>query len=76
MNHRAEYVGASSGTAQFYDVPGTGRDFGYGYGHHGYRHGGHSDGYYNHDSHVDSYNNNGFDQGHRDGYYRGNERYY
>ena len=30
MNRRAEHVGASSGTADYYDVPGTNRDFGYG----------------------------------------------
>ena len=37
VNHRAEHVGASSGTARYYGVPGTNRNFGYGgYGGHGY----------------------------------------
>ena len=37
VNHRAEHVGASSGTARYYGVPGTNRNFGYrGYGYGGY----------------------------------------
>ena len=42
VNRRAEYVGASSGTFRYDDVPGTNRDFGYGYG--GYNR--YNDGYY------------------------------
>lgn len=54
VNRRAERVGASSGTADYYDVPGTNRDFGYGgYGGYGGRYGGY--GGYN-DGHYAGYN--------------------
>lgn len=44
VNHIAEYVGASSGTARWYGVPGTGNYFPYrpyGHGGHGHGHRGH-----------------------------------
>ena len=58
VNHKAEYIGRSSGTARWYGVPGTGLNFGYGYGHghghHGHGHHGHGHGHshgYGHDGH-------------------------
>ncbi|KAK2168797.1 hypothetical protein LSH36_14g08036 [Paralvinella palmiformis] len=36
VNHEAEYVGAGTGTARHYGVPGTGNNFGYGYGYYGH----------------------------------------
>ena len=50
VNRRAEAVGASSGTARYYGVPGTNRNFGYagygGYGYGGYGYPGYAYGYY------------------------------
>merc|ERR1711893_236026 len=59
VNKKAEYVGASSGTARWYGVPGTGRHFGYGShgydSHHGHNYGRHHGGYDN-----DRYYNDGY----------------
>ena len=70
VNRRAEYVGASSGTARFYDVPGTNRDFGYGgYGGYGGRGYGGFGGYGN--GYGDGYGNgygNGYGAGYGPGY--------
>ena len=67
VNHRAEYVGASSGTARWNGVPGTGRDFGYGYGGYGndgYGNGGYGNGGYGNNG----YGNDGYGYGRRNGY--------
>ena len=46
VNKKAEYIGRSSGTARWEGVPGTGNDFGYGYGYNDYNRGhGYDDGY-------------------------------
>ena len=60
VNHHAEYIGASSGTARYYGVPGTDINFGYGGygGYSGYR------GYGNHGSYEHGYGGYGRD-GHR-----------
>merc|ERR1711893_186001 len=58
VNDKAEYVGASSGTARWDGVPGTGRHFGYGYGYNSYNRNNYGRSYGGYDN--DRYYNDGY----------------